>query len=101
MAMTIQVESEQCAVIIVIRGRFDFSIHKEFRSLYKDGMRSGMNYVVDMRHVDYIDSSALGMLLLLREQAAAQGAGVAIRHCSADIRNILSIARFDRLFDIQ
>lgn len=97
MAMTIQVESEQRTVIIEIRGRFDFSIHKEFRSLYKDGMRADMNYVVDMRHVDYIDSSALGMLLLLREQAA----GVAIRHCSADIRNILSIARFDRLFDIQ
>lgn len=100
-AVNVQVKPEQRVVVIEIRGRFDFSVHKDFRAVYKDGARTGMDYVVDMKHVDYIDSSALGMLLLLREQVIASGAKVMIRNCSPDILKILTIAQFQRLFDIQ
>ena len=55
-------------VTISIRERFDFGLHKEFRSTYKD-RDSSASYVINMLEVNYIDSSALGMLLLLREHA--------------------------------
>lgn len=100
-AITIQMKPEQHLAVVEMRGRFDFSLHKEFRAIYKGGLERGMKYVVDMKQVDYIDSSALGMLLLLREQAAANGATVSISNCGPEIRKIFAIAQFERLFDIQ
>src|SRR3569833_1789691 len=96
-AVTIQMNPEQHVAVVEIRGRFDFNLHKEFRAIYKGGMERDMKYLVDMRHVDYIDSSALGMLLLLREQAAAHGATVTIINCGPEIRKVLVIAQFERL----
>ena len=87
-------------VTIQMRGRFDFSVHKQFRAAYKDQDRLGTCYVVNMGGVEYIDSSALGMLLLLREHAQARAGTVRIVDCDANIRNILKIANFERLFDI-
>jgi len=87
-------------ITISIRDRFDFSSHKEFRSSYKDRPASA-GYILNMRDVNYIDSSALGMMLLLREHALKNGGKVIIANCNPDIKKILMIANFERLFDIQ
>lgn len=87
-------------VTITMKGRFDFTVHREFRSTYKNHEEMGMRFVVDMRQVDYIDSSALGMLLLLREHAQKYNGDVEITNCDPSIMNILKIANFDRLFAI-
>jgi len=87
-------------VTIAIKDRFDFAVHKEFRASYRDRTLPA-RYVVDLRQVNYIDSSALGMLLLLREHALAHRGQVVIANCSSDVRQILTIANFDRLLQIQ
>jgi len=92
--------SENQTVTISIRGRFDFSTHKEFRAAYKDRGDAFSRYVVNMRDVEYIDSSALGMLLLLREHAKPYGGNVVIKGCKPGIEKILKIANFGRLFDV-
>jgi anti-anti-sigma factor len=99
---TIQVSDskENGTVMISIRNRFDFSVHKEFRASYKD-RENAMCYVINLREVTYIDSSALGMMLLLREHAMENKGKVIIQNCNEDIRRILTIANFGRLFDIQ
>ena len=87
-------------VTISIRDRFDFNAHKEFRASYKEHP-SSPKYVINMQDVNYIDSSALGMMLLLREHALKNSGDVAITNCNANIKKILTIANFGRLFDIQ
>ena len=87
------------SVIISIHDCFDFGVHKEFRASYKDREDSN-SYVIDMKNVNYIDSSALGMMLLLHEHAAAHKGKVLIKNCNPEIKKILTIANFDRLFDI-
>ena len=49
-------------------GRFDFNAHREFRAAYEPlvGDASIKAVTVDFSGVDYLDSSALGMLLMLR-----------------------------------
>ena len=47
-----------------------------------------------------MDSSALGMLLLLRERAGGDRAAIEITHCSPEIRKIFAVSNFDRLFKI-
>ena len=88
-------------VEISIKGRFDYRVSKEFRDAYSHVPgRDGIAYHVDLSSVDFMDSSALGMLLLLREHAKCRGGVVVIEHPSETIDKILRVANFEQLFDI-
>ena len=54
-----------------------------------------------MTDADYMDSSALGMLLLLREHAGGDNAKIEVVGCKPEIKKILAIANFQKLFDIK
>lgn len=83
-----------------IDGRFDFNMHRAFRDLYEQAPPEVAHYVIDLARTDYMDSSALGMLLLLREHVRGERGRVRIVNCNPEIRKILEIANFDKLFEI-
>jgi anti-anti-sigma factor len=56
---------------------------------------------VDLGRTNYVDSSALGMLLLLREHAGGDDANIRIVNANDEIRKILTISNFDRLFKVE
>jgi len=85
---------------IVINGRFDFSMNNEFRKILTDSNADGGAYLIDMGAVDDLDSSALGMLLLLRERAGGETANIKIQRCRPDIIEMLKMANFQTMFDI-
>lgn len=85
---------------VQIEGRFDFSAHQEFRDAYEKSGDSINSYVIDMSNTSYLDSSALGMLLLLRDHAGGDHAKVRITRCNPDVRKILTISNFEQLFTI-
>ena len=88
-------------VKINIKGRFDYKVSMEFRNAYRHVPgRDGIAYYVDLRDVDYMDSSALGMLLLLREHAKCRGGEVIIEHPNEPVDKILKVAKFEQLFTI-
>lgn len=86
---------------ISIEGRFDFSAHQEFRDCYEQADFEPTSYVVDLNRTTYLDSSALGMLLLLRDHAGGDNAEVKIVNCNRDVKKILTISNFEQLFTIQ
>ena len=88
-------------LIIKIEGRFDFSTHQAFRDAYEHGGTSVGGYIVDLSDATYLDSSALGMLLLLRDYAGGDSANIAIENCNNDVRKILTISNFEQLFTIR
>ncbi len=63
-------------------------------------MPAARSYVLDLEQVTGMDSSALGMLMLLREHAGGDRAEIRIVNASADLRNTLRIAGFDKLFTV-
>lgn len=86
-----------------LEGRFDFHSHRDFRNAYeavlaKSGIR---DIVIDFNRVDYLDSSALGMLLLLREKAESGGKKVRLAHLTGSVKQVLEIANFGKLFPIE
>ena len=97
--MTIEAVSDGNKYIINIQGRFDFSLQSEFRHSYEKVPPSS-NFVLNFAAADYIDSSALGMLLLLRDYAGGDSANIDIVHCRNEIKNILEISNFQKLFKI-
>ena len=101
MSITVNKNDEQNALVISVPGRFDFSKHNEFRKAYKDiNIENGI-YEIDLRATEYLDSSALGMMLLLKEIADENSSIVKITHANNELREILRIASFDKLFVIE
>jgi len=85
--------------VIRLQGRFDFNSHREFRDATDTAMATPASaIVVDFGAVDYLDSSALGMLLMLRDRAKAAAREVSLSHCRGAVRQILDIANFGKLF---
>lgn len=85
-----------------LRGRFDFGAHREFREATEEalGKPNIAKVNVDLSRVDYLDSSALGMLLLLRDKAKAASREVMLSNCSPTVRQVLDVANFGKLFTI-
>jgi len=54
--------------------RFDFGYHKEFTQQYSNLLTQGdtTNIALDFSRVSYLDSSALGMMVLLQKKAKQQ-----------------------------
>jgi anti-anti-sigma factor len=55
---------------------------------------------VDLGEVAYLDSSALGMLLMLRDKAKSAGREVRLVNARGSVRQVLEIANFGKLFAI-
>jgi len=86
---------------IRIEGRFDFSTHQAFRNAYEHENREVQDFVVDLSDTTYLDSSALGMLLLLRDFAGGDASRIELQNCNNDVRRILTISNFGQLFSIK
>ena len=100
MAITSLPSSDGQELTILIQGRFDFGAHQEFRNAYERVNRTPQRYVVDLKETTYLDSSALGMLLLLRDHAGGDSAQIRLLNCNPDVRKILAISNFEQLFNI-
>ncbi len=99
MGITLNVTDDKSATIKIM-GRFDFSLHNEFRKSYKDVVLKSGQYSVDLSGTEYLDSSALGMLLLLKEHADSQASTVRLMGYPDEIKEILIIASFDKIFTL-
>jgi anti-anti-sigma factor len=86
-------------VVLKVEGHFGFPLYRQFREAAARG-GSSKRYVIDLRAANYMDSSALGMLLLLRDQVGGKEARIEITQCQPDVRKIFAIANFDRMFRI-
>ena len=99
MSISATASENRSEVTISVNGRFDFSLHKDFRDAYRNQSPTA-KYIIDMSKTDYMDSSALGMLLLLREHAGGDKSNIVISGCQPDIKKILTISNFQKLFSI-
>lgn len=98
--MSVESKSESGVLYIRIRGRFDFSAHKEFREATNRIAEGIKKIEVDLSATDYLDSSALGMLLLLRDKMSGDKNAVTIKGAQAEVKKILEIANFGKLFTL-
>ena len=94
MSITSSVSGDGRVVTISVAGRFDFAVHQQFMLAYKEYPRGEKCFVVDLEKAEYMDSSALGMLLQLRDHGQ-QADRVELINGNPGIREILHIANFD------
>tara|TARA_R110002072_G_scaffold154_2_gene1004 strand:+ start:1775 stop:2092 length:318 start_codon:yes stop_codon:yes gene_type:complete len=82
-------------------GRLDFTLYEKFSEIYHSYPKETVNhYILNMSDLNYLDSSALGMLLLLKDYAIKE-TRISIINCIPEVYKILEIANFDQLFSIK
>jgi anti-anti-sigma factor len=86
-----------------LEGRFDFAAHHDFGDATKAALgNSAINEIqIDLGNVEYMDSAALGMLLVLLERAKAAGKSISLARVKGMVKQVLEIANFQKLFTIR
>jgi len=85
---------------IALAGRFDFSAYRDFRNCYEAALEQAelFGMEIDLGRVEYLDSSALGMLLLLKDRADVRGIEMSLTNCRGIVKEILDVASFGAMF---
>ena len=88
-------------VTISIDGSFDVSAYEAFKEACQSTLTDSSRYVIDMSDTSYLDSSALGMLLLLREKTEGDKSRITLVNVGESVLNILEVAQFQKLFVVK
>ncbi|WP_157314743.1 STAS domain-containing protein [Chitinibacter sp. GC72] len=99
--MQTEISFDQGRGRIAMVGNFTFESHREFKQATTTVLEhEGVAEVeLDFDAVEYMDSAALGMLLLLNERAS--GRKVTLINCKGTVKSVLDIANFGKIFEIR
>ncbi len=83
--------------------RFDYDYSRELLDIYPRIYAQAHNrrVVLDFSRVAYLDSSALGMLVLMHKKAREQGLDLNIRGVRDEAADILHMANIQKIIPIQ
>ena len=89
-------------VTFKLKGRFIFKDYEQWRKALTDAIsHEGVSTItVDFEEVEFIDSAAIGMLLVLREEAQENNISVSILNPQGQVEKILELSRMSDLFAI-
>lgn len=100
MSLAREFSSDGKELTIFVEEKFDFSKVQEFRIAYSEDTKLVDTLIINLQKTDYMDSSALGMLLNMHRTMGDQVKTYKIIKCRPQVLKILQIARFDMKFDI-
>lgn len=85
-------------VRLVLGGRFTFDAYHDFKAEFTPVLDSGdfKELEIDLGGVEYLDSSALGMLLLLKERVVNKP--IVLSNAKGTVKSVMEIANFHQLF---
>ncbi|MFO8025934.1 STAS domain-containing protein [Thiohalophilus sp.] len=87
--------------IIHLGDKLVYRLYHEFRQAYTNCDPATELITVDLQNTRYIDSSALGMMLLLKKHARDNQRQIRIINVSDPILRTFQIVQLDSEFDIQ
>jgi len=86
---------------VILNGEFSFSDHNSFREIFSVFTDSSINQVnFNIKGLTFVDSAALGLFLLARDEAAKGGKSLRIISPQGQVKKMLEISRFYELFDV-
>ncbi len=98
MQISTQLSAAQHDLIINVSGDFVSTLQEKFKQAYENDATPSNRYIVDMQHVNYLDQSALNMLLELKEYAKIKQCEVGIINMQDSVLNIFHVLHFHKVF---
>jgi len=84
-----------------MKGRFVFSDHVQFKDILDHIEHDKAATVrLDFKEIEFIDSAALGLLLLAKEKSEKAGKRFVLERPGGQVAKMFKISRFQDMFDI-
>lgn len=100
--VTINISTQDDAVFATLAGRLDTAASVQFSADMEPLMDSAdRRIILDCTDLQFVSSSGLRLLLMLRKATIAKGGSVTIRNVSPDVAQVFSITGFYSLFDFE
>ena len=90
------------SALMSLSGKFMFADHGAFNeilSLIKGGTVKAVT--LDLDQVEFIDSAALGMFLIAREESQKNNINLTLRSPQGQVAQMFKVSKFDTLFTIR
>lgn len=97
--MTISSSTADGQLTIKIGKKLDYNCIQEFRNSYTNN-KDQKNVTVDFSETEYIDSSALGMILNMRQDYGEVDGKICLSNCRSHLKKIFKISSFHKHFRI-
>lgn len=92
---------EQGIFTAVLREAFTFADNHAFRQILQEIERQPVTDIIfDVAGVEFVDSAALGMLLLLRDVSQKKRAQVSLRGAGGQVKKMFDVSKFSQLFKV-
>lgn len=87
--------------VILLPNRFDYGYHKEFQRQCEESIENELckSIVLDFSRVEYLDSAALGMMMMWQKRAMASNKKTMIKGAKGATAQILDMANMKRMFE--
>jgi HptB-dependent secretion and biofilm anti anti-sigma factor len=99
--MNIKKSTTKDSIIYTLSGKFTFSDHQMFRAVI-DSIRNGesSNYVLELADLEFVDSAALGMFLVAREETKKKNFNLTLSNPAGHVLKMFTLSNFTSLFNI-
>lgn len=102
MAVDISSKTDNGTTVIEVSGTIDLYSAPDFRSSLLDAVpKASDGVVVDLREVEYMDSSGVAVLVEGLRSARSNDTSLVLRAPSRPVMKVLELAKLDELFDIE
>lgn len=99
--MEIITHTENGTYNVQMRGKFTFIDNTEFRLIIDKLADPAIRQVVlHMEHVEFVDSAALGMLLLAHDEAVKSKKALLLKGVKGQVKRTFEMARFEQFFNL-
>lgn len=86
---------------VTLRGKFTFGDHSAFREVLTRISEPNVRKVIlHMGLVEFVDSAALGMLLLAHDEAEKYQKSLVLSGAAGQVKKMFDMARFNTLFSM-
>lgn len=82
--------------------RFTLAITEEVKSELKPLLtQAGMKLILNLKHIEFIDSSGIGCIISLVKTAKSNGAEIKLCNLSGDVMDVIELLHLQMIFDIE
>ena len=100
--MNIEIKERNGSYYAILTGWIDTAVGTQFLDDLKPLMdKADRSIVLDCEKLEYICSLGLRGLLQLKQESAAKGGSLILTHVDGEVKKILRLTGFDRLFNIR
>lgn len=99
--MEITDNSSENTSAMVFKGKLTFADYKHFQDLFQRLEQSAPSHVnVHLGDLEFIDSSGIGMLLLLKEKCDQKNVALIVHKPQGQVKKMFEVAQLDKVFSI-